>query len=199
MRRPVIALAVLVAASMAGLPRTAVAQDDATRSRFGGTADAFAEKYGEPTSSVAHPSRAGTTVLTYAVFGFQDVTALVYDGAVVGLALRPVAGETWTTDAVQTVMTDFAPSDAEYDDVRLLIGPSDAGVQIAIRAASDGVADQVEPEAYAELEAGGEPGDLHAVLFAVPGGRYSGVSLNLGAAETAALSGTVVDVAWVAP
>ncbi len=46
---------------------------------------------------------------------------------VVGMTLRPVEGDTWTMGAAETVLGDFAPADADYDDVQVPLGHERCG------------------------------------------------------------------------
>ncbi len=184
--------------AIGGAAPSSIAQDDATRYRFGGTENDFTDKYGEPTKTVDLLGREDTSVLTYSIFGFQEVSTVVYDGKVIGMTLRPVDGDTWTTQAAQVVLNDFAPADAEYDDVQVPLGQSDTGNQIALQGTSDGLSEEIEQEIYDEFEAEGEPGTFYAILYEVGTNQYSGLSINLGTAEAASAGDSVAEEAEAA-
>ena len=114
------------------------------------------------------------------------------------LTLRPVEGDTWTTGAAETVLGDFAPADAEYDDVQVPLGQSGAGNQIALQGSSEGVSEEVEQEIYDEFEAEGDPGAFYAVLYEVGTNQYSGLSINLRTAEAASAGDSVAEEAEAA-
>lgn len=176
--------------TLTGTPGGATAQDKAVTERFGGTEEDFTAKYGDPVATLDIPNRADTERLSYAIQGFETVEAMVHDGTIVGLTLRPVAGDTWSIDAVDTVIDDFGPTDAEFDGEQLALGGDvGGGTRVGIQGFSDGVAASLDEAVYEEFEAAGDPGDFFVALSDLGGGRYSGLMVTLGEASVADESG----------
>ena len=192
MMRRSIAIAACVLLALGLLPSRSVAQDEPVRYRLGGSEEDFTEKYGRPIETVALSEHDGT-VQTYEIFGFQSVSATVFDGRVIKLVLRAVAGDTWTEEAARTVIGDFGPTDAEYDDEFLPLGPTDAGDRLGIQGRSEALADSVDEDTYDRFEAEGEPGDFFVTLYGTGGSQYTSLSLDLGIAAEADASDGAVD------
>jgi hypothetical protein len=176
-------LALSLMLSMAGSLVPASAQaDDPIAGRLGGSGAEFTKKYGDPIDSSDAPALDGGAIRSYDVFGFAEVSAIVFDGDVVGLTLRPVEGDTWTAQAAETVIRDFGPDDADYG-VRQSIGPSDTGFRTAAQGTSDAIEDALDDETYDDLDIGGDPGDFFVVYYQSPTPNfYVALTITLGTA-----------------